>query len=427
MGKKFQVFIMIFASAYLIMGCKTIQTSDLLSYESINNKIPALNTCLEFDATEIQSIANEEADLSLIFNNDFTNNVFVNQIYKIGSVECKILEIRKSGYQSGWTVINCMTGFIPSLFGAPLQGREAKISVEITFLNKKNEPIASYQDSGRAVILNKLSGFRPDCLDKIVTSYAMIDVLNKIKIKIDNDGRLINANLSKALSKSEKKKYELSLIAYKQYNDSITKDLALKDSIRSTKAFEFYELGNQKLNVSDYNGAIMDYSNSISLNSQSEDAFNNRGVAYMSLTDYGKAIKDFKTCLKLNPSSKRAKENMDLASSKKTERTLLIISTIANGLAGVANGVSALNGGGVSASSVTPNNSRQTNSTGHIQKVICSSCNGAKVDKYPSYGAGFGLDRHSDKRCEICGKFENHYHKACIACKGTGYIDKFVP
>jgi len=70
---------------------------------------------------------------------------------------------------------------------------------------------------------------------------------------------------------------------------------------------------------------------------------------------------------------------------------------------------------------------QNNNTKGHLEKVTCTYCKGSKVQESPSYGASYGLDRSSDKRCEVCGKYENHYHKNCIPCQGKGYIEKFVP
>lgn len=60
-----------------------------------------------------------------------------------------------------------------------------------------------------------------------------------------------------------------------------------------------------------------------------------------------------------------------------------------------------------------------------LKQKVCNYCKGTGNDPYPSYGTSYGLDRSSDKKCEICGKYENHYHKRCISCSGKGYIESY--
>lgn len=65
--------------------------------------------------------------------------------------------------------------------------------------------------------------------------------------------------------------------------------------------------------------------------------------------------------------------------------------------------------------------------SGHMVAVTCSYCKGSGKDPSPTSVANFGLGNSSNKRCEVCGKFENHYHKQCPSCHGKGTVQKFVP
>ncbi len=65
--------------------------------------------------------------------------------------------------------------------------------------------------------------------------------------------------------------------------------------------------------------------------------------------------------------------------------------------------------------------------TGHMTKVACSFCKGTGKDPIPTSVANFGHGDASNRACPVCGKFENHYHKACPSCNGKGTVDKFVP
>ncbi len=77
---------------------------------------------------------------------------------------------------------------------------------------------------------------------------------------------------------------------------------------------------------------------------------------------------------------------------------------------------------------IVPFYSTQSNfktSNSNIKSKTCGYCNGTGTDPYPSYVPSYGNDRTSNNRCEICGKFEIHYHKRCTSCGGKGFIESY--
>ena len=105
----------------------------------------------------------------------------------------------------------------------------------------------------------------------------------------------------------------------------------------------------------------------------------------------------------------------------------LVCSLLAVQTAVAQNPVTTLEHNGTSQRTSTTTTTQESNKkNGHIEKVKCSSCGGTGINSSPSYGASYGLSKSSDKRCEVCGKYENHRHDNCIPCQGKGYIEKYV-
>lgn len=131
----------------------------------------------------------------------------------------------------------------------------------------------------------------------------------------------------------------------------------------------------------------------------------------MEYTDNGFVIKDY-LCF----------DDLLAFDDRRTERTL---NAVAAGLNSIYNSLN--NNVNTNNQYTNPNNVNTNKTNGHIEKVICPYCKGSKVQESPSYGASFGLDRSSNTKCPVCGKYENHYHANCIHCQGKGYIEKYVP
>ena len=66
-------------------------------------------------------------------------------------------------------------------------------------------------------------------------------------------------------------------------------------------AIEYFNNGNTKLHLKEYQGAIKDYNKAIELNPDSEGAYYNRGLAKQNLEDYNGAIEDFTKTIEINP------------------------------------------------------------------------------------------------------------------------------
>jgi tetratricopeptide (TPR) repeat protein len=84
---------------------------------------------------------------------------------------------------------------------------------------------------------------------------------------------------------------------------------ALIDSGSATaksRAIAYNNRGNAYIAKGDYDRAVLDYDESIKLNSDYARAFNNRGVAYQKKGEYDRAIKDFDEAIRLNPDNASA-------------------------------------------------------------------------------------------------------------------------
>jgi len=64
--------------------------------------------------------------------------------------------------------------------------------------------------------------------------------------------------------------------------------------------------GNAKSNLKDYQGAILDYSNAIEINSNYSKAYFARGIVKLLLDDYQGAINDYTKVIKIDPNYSRA-------------------------------------------------------------------------------------------------------------------------
>ena len=63
----------------------------------------------------------------------------------------------------------------------------------------------------------------------------------------------------------------------------------------------FFDSGNSKIYLKDYQGAIADYDQAIKLNPDNDEAYSNRGNSKYYLKDYQGAITDYDQAIKLNP------------------------------------------------------------------------------------------------------------------------------
>lgn len=212
-------------------------------------------------------------------------------------------------------------------------------------------------------------------------------------------------------------------------------------------------LGNSKIAEDKYNGSEdlfwqgVDYFNQFnykesisfftkaqSLNPYNALTYEYRAIALYNLSKYKDARKDIVTAMKLDPTNTKNDTiyyNIMVDKNNKFMKTYGpggTMDKINGALCTVNQSVAMINNAKVATTSVPLKVKENTNKTnGHIEKVTCPYCKGSKVQESPSYGASFGLDRSSNTRCPVCGKYENHYHANCIPCQGKGYIEKYVP
>ena len=92
---------------------------------------------------------------------------------------------------------------------------------------------------------------------------------------------------------------EAYLIALEHLNKAISLSFL---PINKERLIEAYDLrGNTKMFLSQYEGAIIDYSKAIELNPKDAYLYFFRGLSYESLELYEDALRDFQMSLKLDP------------------------------------------------------------------------------------------------------------------------------
>ena len=102
---------------------------------------------------------------------------------------------------------------------------------------------------------------------------------------------------------------EAYLIALEHLNKAISLSFL---PINKKRLVEAYDLrGNTKLFLSQYEGAIIDYSKAIELEPKDAYLYFFRGLSYESLELYGDALKDFQMSLKLEPDFEMAIHMID--------------------------------------------------------------------------------------------------------------------
>ena len=90
---------------------------------------------------------------------------------------------------------------------------------------------------------------------------------------------------------------------------------AYKRNIDNLSATEWFERGYELYTSGNHTEAAKAYSKAMELSPQSENAYNNRGIAYANLGDYQQAIEDYNKAIKLNPKFTDAYYNRGVAYS----------------------------------------------------------------------------------------------------------------
>ena len=85
----------------------------------------------------------------------------------------------------------------------------------------------------------------------------------------------------------------------------------------NAESAEFYiNLGFDKLDAEDYEGAISDFTEAIKINPDNGNFYFNRGMAKQNLEDYEGAISDFTEAIKINPDNNMFFTESDLKELK---------------------------------------------------------------------------------------------------------------
>src|SRR5690554_749286 len=65
----------------------------------------------------------------------------------------------------------------------------------------------------------------------------------------------------------------------------------------------FKERGDRKSSIEDFEGALSDYNNAITINPNCDNYYNSRGIVFLHLKKIDDALEDFKTAININPNS----------------------------------------------------------------------------------------------------------------------------
>jgi S1-C subfamily serine protease len=96
----------------------------------------------------------------------------------------------------------------------------------------------------------------------------------------------------------------------------LSQTVAALPSNQSLNATDYLLKGNEKYDRQDFRGALADYSQAISLNSQFASAYNNRGNTKTKLNDYPGALADFNRAIAIDPREEDFYHNRGLLHGK---------------------------------------------------------------------------------------------------------------
>ena len=142
--------------------------------------------------------------------------------------------------------------------------------------------------------------------------YAWLNRNNKEKVTIVQQ----NAQLQDAIQKNDEHVEHLKE-QYKRVKSKSEKDKLrnqMNNADREFLANQKFEEGNRLFYAKDFNGAIKYYTESIEINPNLTEAYNNRGVAYLwGLKEYESAVKDFDKAIQLDSNFTLAYNNRGAA------------------------------------------------------------------------------------------------------------------
>lgn len=127
-------------------------------------------------------------DAIYIFTEELSRNFFELQgEYRYGYSVCRITQEEVS-VDLKWLWPTMATLGILNLFGLPVVALNVEITGEIEILDSAGNPVATYADEGKAKVYSALYwGYRRHALERVAKAYALIEVLENIKKKIQVD------------------------------------------------------------------------------------------------------------------------------------------------------------------------------------------------------------------------------------------------
>ena len=188
------------------------------------------------------------------------------------------------------------------------------------------------------------------------------------------------------------------------------------------EANDLCQLAYQSYNIKDYTNAIAYCAKSISLDNTKPYPYYLIGYCYYNCELYADAINFFNQALTVDPTYS------DASKAIKSARLMGTLNAISKLATSVSNSLNNAYSNSINYSNSS--NYKSTTSTNITtskpsitkQKQVCSFCHGTGQNRTKEYPAEFGLGHsYKDTPCDVCGGFENHYHKTCPICAGKKY------
>jgi tetratricopeptide (TPR) repeat protein len=90
-------------------------------------------------------------------------------------------------------------------------------------------------------------------------------------------------------------------VDFVRYAIAVVALIAWSGALAQTTAEDNFKSGNAWRNKGDFDRAIADYNQALTINPQDAEAYNNRGNAWRNKGDFDRAIADYTQALRINP------------------------------------------------------------------------------------------------------------------------------
>lgn len=207
-------------------SCRTVTFNDLHSSNSNVNKLPALNVKVDKDSLKtaypvrkISSGSGTESgslnfygtvssyeqdsrarDIVSLINYDVRNNIAASTGKISGEFKVRLSNV-DNGYNASYyllTVLQTLTLYIPSIFGAPIGEQVCDIELEVEIMNNHKEIVAYYTETGRGTAkIAAYYGFNSREGARYCAIQAVQSAMDKVKLNIAENYQRLNNDLRK--------------------------------------------------------------------------------------------------------------------------------------------------------------------------------------------------------------------------------------